>query len=342
MVYGGMSGPPPPPPSSSSSQRVGRPISPGRGGGAGGPSSSYAPPQRGSAEYQPHSSSHHREERRSSRSPSSSRRRSLSPRGGGPPAGSSSYSRRSPSPPYGSGGRREGYGYPGPSSGPGPWGPPGGGYGGGYGHPPPPPPPPHGHPPGPPPPMYWGPHGGRGRSPPRQRRYEVVKGSDNERKSTSCLYIGNLPYGFRESDVTEVFERYGRVKAVSVPFDRFTGRNKGFAFVQYEDRRDAEDAMAKYDGTLVGGRRLKLDWDIGLDKKDDYRGGKRSGHTGFGDPAMPPPRQGYGGPPGRNGYGGDGRGDGGRGDYDRGRRSPRYSPYEGRERRRSPSPYSRR
>ncbi|KAJ3021401.1 hypothetical protein HKX48_008631 [Thoreauomyces humboldtii] len=113
----------------------------------------------------------------------------------------------------------------------------------------------------------------RGGSPPPRRRYEVIKGNEEQRQASTCLYIGNLPYAFREEDVQELFDRYGRLKSVSVPFDRFTGRNKGFAFVAYEDRRDAEDAKTKYDGSTVEGRRLKIDWDIGADKKDQYKSG---------------------------------------------------------------------
>ncbi|TPX72372.1 hypothetical protein SpCBS45565_g00459 [Spizellomyces sp. 'palustris'] len=124
---------------------------------------------------------------------------------------------------------------------------------------------------------------------------DAMKGNDEQRQTTSCLYVGNLPYSFREEDVQDLFDRYGRLRSVSVPFDRFTGRNKGFAFVAYEDRRDAEDAKNKYDGFLVEGRRLKIDWDIGLDKKDEIKSTTRPARGAPGDdfgrdrPRSPPP-----------------------------------------------------
>lgn len=57
-----------------------------------------------------------------------------------------------------------------------------------------------------------------------------------------------------------------------------------FAFVEFEERRDAEEAFENYQGFSVEGRRLKLDWDIGLSKKDTRRPG-------------PPPPDDYRGPP---------------------------------------------
>ncbi|KND00812.1 uncharacterized protein SPPG_03919 [Spizellomyces punctatus DAOM BR117] len=245
--------------------------------------------------------------RRRSMSPRGGRR-SPSPRGGRPhpqyydSRGPAPYDGRGYEPPYerGYGGYDRGYegrgGYPPRGS----YGGYGGRYEEGYGG------------------RYGGGGGGyRRRSPPPRRRYEVIKGNDEQRQTTSCLYVGNLPYSFREEDVQDLFDRYGRLRSVSVPFDRFTGRNKGFAFVAYEDRRDAEDAKNKYDGFLVEGRRLKIDWDIGLDKKDEIKSTTRPARGAPGDdfgrdrPRSPPPAPAAG------------------------RRSPQYSPY----RRRSPSPF---
>ncbi|CAG8697633.1 1369_t:CDS:2 [Ambispora leptoticha] len=117
------------------------------------------------------------------------------------------------------------------------------------------------------------------RGPPRRSK-PVERGSDKDRRDSTTLYVGNLPYAFREQDVADMFERYGRLRKVTVQLDHYTGRNKGFAFVEFEDRRDAEDAYDKYNGFSVEGRRLKLDWDIGLTKKDQHR---REKHNNFAD-----------------------------------------------------------
>lgn len=65
-----------------------------------------------------------------------------------------------------------------------------------------------------------------------------------------------------------MFKKFGPIVKVTVVIDQYTGRNKGFAFVEYEERKDAEEALEQYNGFDVQGRRLKLDWDIGLVKKD--------------------------------------------------------------------------
>ncbi|KAI7871340.1 hypothetical protein BDF14DRAFT_1936163 [Spinellus fusiger] len=106
---------------------------------------------------------------------------------------------------------------------------------------------------------------------PRHSRRPVDRGSAEDRKTSSTLFVGNLPYAYQERDVAAMFERYGRLVKVTVPMDVLTNKNKGFSFVEFEDRRDAEDAFDKFQGFSVEGRRLKLDWDIGLSKKDNYR-----------------------------------------------------------------------
>ncbi|KAF9428237.1 hypothetical protein BGZ94_002994 [Podila epigama] len=107
----------------------------------------------------------------------------------------------------------------------------------------------------------------RPRSPPRRTR-TINRGTEEDRAASKTLYIGNIPYSFREPEVEEMFKKFGTIIKVTVVIDQYTGRNKGFAFVEYEDRKAAEEAMEKYNGFDVEGRRLKIDWDIGLGKKD--------------------------------------------------------------------------
>ncbi|KAI8879518.1 RNA-binding domain-containing protein [Backusella circina FSU 941] len=94
---------------------------------------------------------------------------------------------------------------------------------------------------------------------PRNRK-PVDRGNEQERKNSTTIYCGNLPYDFLDRDVHDMFETFGRIKSITIPMDNVTSKNKGFAFIEFEDRRDAEDAFGKYDGFSVEGRRLRLDW----------------------------------------------------------------------------------
>jgi RNA recognition motif-containing protein len=102
----------------------------------------------------------------------------------------------------------------------------------------------------------------------------VIRGTEEDRLRTTSLFVGNIPYSFEERDVINIFERFGKLRSVSVPIDRYTRRNRGFAFVDFEVRQDAEDAYNKYNGYEMEGRRLRMDWDIGRNAKDTLRGDK--------------------------------------------------------------------
>jgi len=58
-------------------------------------------------------------------------------------------------------------------------------------------------------------------------------------KMTS-LRVGNLPFKAESEDLRTLFEKYGEVGDVFMPLERETGRSRGFAFVRYYDKRDAE------------------------------------------------------------------------------------------------------
>lgn len=75
------------------------------------------------------------------------------------------------------------------------------------------------------------------RPPPR------VQGNERDRRNSTTLFVGNLPYHFRERDVGEYFERAGRVRSIKVGLNYRTGESKGYCFVEFETRRDAEDAF---------------------------------------------------------------------------------------------------
>lgn len=70
------------------------------------------------------------------------------------------------------------------------------------------------------------------------------------------LYIGNLSYNVKESDLREVMEEYGVVDSVKLIIDRDTRRSKGFAFVEMPESADAQKAIKDLNGAEYEGRAM--------------------------------------------------------------------------------------
>ena len=62
------------------------------------------------------------------------------------------------------------------------------------------------------------------------------------------IYIGNLSYSVKESDLKEVMEDYGTVDSVKLIIDRDTRRSKGFAFVEMPNDQEAKNAINELNG----------------------------------------------------------------------------------------------
>lgn len=71
------------------------------------------------------------------------------------------------------------------------------------------------------------------------------------------LKVDNLTYRTTPEDLRRAFEKYGDVGDVYIPRDRFSRESRGFAFVRFFDRRDAEDAMDSMDGAILDGREVR-------------------------------------------------------------------------------------
>lgn len=53
------------------------------------------------------------------------------------------------------------------------------------------------------------------------------RGSEEDRLASKTLYIGNIPYSFREPEVEDMFKKFGIIIKVTVVLDQYTQRNKG-------------------------------------------------------------------------------------------------------------------
>jgi RNA recognition motif-containing protein len=73
------------------------------------------------------------------------------------------------------------------------------------------------------------------------------------------IYIGNLNYDTTEATLRAAFEAHGEVNSVNIVTDRYTGRPRGFAFVEMESDEDAAAAIQALNGQPLDGRQLRVD-----------------------------------------------------------------------------------
>ncbi|XP_006658109.1 serine/arginine-rich-splicing factor SR34 [Oryza brachyantha] len=76
------------------------------------------------------------------------------------------------------------------------------------------------------------------------------------RRWSRTIYVGNLPGDIREREVEDLFYKYGRIVDIDL---KIPPRPPGFAFVEFEDPRDAEDAIHGRDGYNFDGNRLRVE-----------------------------------------------------------------------------------
>ena len=72
------------------------------------------------------------------------------------------------------------------------------------------------------------------------------------------IYVGNLDYKVDETDLKEIFEEYGTVSSVKIITDKFTGRSKGFGFVEMENEADAKKAISELNNATLENRAMKV------------------------------------------------------------------------------------
>ncbi len=115
------------------------------------------------------------------------------------------------------------------------------------------------------------------------------------------LYVGNLPYSVRDSDLEQAFGQFGAVTSAKVMMERDTGRSKGFGFVEMGSDAEAQAAINGMNGQPLGGRSVVVNEARPMEARPPRTGGG-GGYGGGGG-------GGYGGG-GGGGYGGGGGGGG--------------------------------
>ncbi len=72
------------------------------------------------------------------------------------------------------------------------------------------------------------------------------------------IYVGNLPYSINDDKLQAMFAEFGEVSSASVIMEKFTGRSKGFGFVEMSTESEGEEAIKSLDGNSVKGRDIKV------------------------------------------------------------------------------------
>ena len=70
------------------------------------------------------------------------------------------------------------------------------------------------------------------------------------------IYVGNLNFKIKESELQEIFEKYGEVTSVKIITDKHSGRSKGYGFVEMENDSEAAEAIKGLNGTSVMEREI--------------------------------------------------------------------------------------
>jgi len=81
---------------------------------------------------------------------------------------------------------------------------------------------------------------------------------ENVETSDSKVYVGNLPFSVTEEKLKELFSSFGDISEVSLISDKFSGRSKGFGFVTFGKKEDAQKAIAEMNDKDCEGRPLKV------------------------------------------------------------------------------------
>lgn len=72
------------------------------------------------------------------------------------------------------------------------------------------------------------------------------------------IYVANLSFAVQNEELNKQFSQYGEVSSVSIVMDKITNRSRGFAFVEMQNKPEAEKAISELNGTLMDGRPIKV------------------------------------------------------------------------------------
>ncbi|MGH7828375.1 MAG: RNA recognition motif domain-containing protein [Candidatus Binatia bacterium] len=97
---------------------------------------------------------------------------------------------------------------------------------------------------------------------------------------TNKLYVGGLSYATTDKQLEELFATHGTVESARVITDKFTGRSKGFGFVEMSSGAEAQTAIQALNGTDFDGRNITVNEARPQEKRSSFGGERRGGGGG--------------------------------------------------------------
>jgi RNA recognition motif-containing protein len=88
------------------------------------------------------------------------------------------------------------------------------------------------------------------------------------------IYVGSLNFKMKEEELRELFEEYGEVSSAKIIFDKYSGKSKGFGFVEMPNDAEAKKAIEELNGSEVQGRNIIVNQSIErTERRGNFRGG---------------------------------------------------------------------
>jgi cold-inducible RNA-binding protein len=82
--------------------------------------------------------------------------------------------------------------------------------------------------------------------------------ADKEERMAKKVYCGNLSYDTTDDSLRQAFAEFGEVASVNIITDRYSGRSKGFGFVEMATDEAAQEAISAMNGKYLDGREIKV------------------------------------------------------------------------------------
>ena len=87
------------------------------------------------------------------------------------------------------------------------------------------------------------------------------------------IYVGNLPYQLTEEELKETFEEFGEVESAKIIMDKYSGRSKGFGFVEMPNDEEAKQAIESMNDSDLKGRNIRVNQ--ARERNDNFRNNDR-------------------------------------------------------------------